>query len=56
MIKKILCFLQLHITDIIHHEEGKGKEFRVVHACHCGTTVHKGDWTDDNQLLGYGSK
>lgn len=54
MLKKILCSLFQHKQIIYSKEEGKGKEFRYVYSCHCGKKVNKSDWTDDNQLLGYG--
>lgn len=57
MLKKTLCFLNFnHSFSISSIEEGKGKEFRNVERCKCGKREWKSEWTDDNQMLGHGSR
>jgi hypothetical protein len=56
MLKKLLCFLWFnHNQSVEYYEDGKGREFRRVHKCHCGKKVTKGEWIDDNHLLGHGT-
>lgn len=54
--QKAVCFLNFnHGLSHVSTEDGKGREFRYVNSCMCGKRVEKGEWTDDNHLMGYGS-
>lgn len=53
--KRFFCFLDFnHGSCVISFESGEGSNFRYVTRCHCGLREEKGQWKDDNQLMGYG--
>lgn len=51
----LLCLLNFnHSLTSTGFEDGKGSDFRYVSRCNCGKRKEAGEWTDDNQLQGYG--
>lgn len=57
MFKRVLCFLWFnHYAHVDGIEQGEGTDFRYTKHCECGKRIVKDDWTDDNTVLGHGTR